>query len=289
MATTQLATSVQQVEYALGHTSRELDRLSVQAALLEPFTRQLFHEAGILPGMRVLDVGCGSGDVSLLAAEIVGDYGAVVGVDRSPDAISRASARAFLRNRSNVTFERGDLSTISFDEPFDAIVGRFVLMYQSDPIASLKNLYRYLRPGGLMVFQEMDATSCRSYPLVPIYEDLIGWVRAALKGTGARPEFGLELPSAFAAVGLPRPKMRIDSLLAGEPESTVYEMAAEAVRSLLPMLEKLNIVSREEVQVGTLAERLRQEVLSREAIIVLYGIAGAYSRKHNSANSRAIV
>src|SRR5262249_22752656 len=119
MATTQLANSVQQVEYALGHTSRELDRLSVQAALLEPFTRQLFHEAGILPGMRVLDVGCGSGDVSLLAAEVVGDYGAVVGVDRSPDAISRASARAFLRNRSNVTFERGDLSTISFDEPFD--------------------------------------------------------------------------------------------------------------------------------------------------------------------------
>jgi len=289
MATTQLTNSAQHVEYALGHSSRELDRLSVQAALLEPFTRHLFHEAGILPGMRVLDVGCGSGDVSLLAAEIVGEYGSVVGIDRSPDAISRAAARAFLRNCSNVTFEVGDLSCASFDEPFDAIVGRFVLMYQSDPIASLNNLYRNLRPGGLMVFQEMDATACRSHPVVPLYEEFIGWVCEALERSGARPKFGLELASAFTAAGLPRPQMRIDALLAGDPESTVYEMAAEAARSLLPTLEKLNIVSGEKVQVDTLAERLRQDALSREAMIVFYGIAGAYSRKHNASSSRKVI
>jgi protein-L-isoaspartate O-methyltransferase len=71
-------TTFPQVEYALGHSSRELDRLSFQAAVFAPFTRQLFTQAGIKPGMRVLDVGSGSGDVSFLAGELVGESGHVV-------------------------------------------------------------------------------------------------------------------------------------------------------------------------------------------------------------------
>src|SRR5215469_4048171 len=55
------------VDYALGHSSSELDRLSFQGTVFAPYTRQLFKEAGLATGMRVLDVGSGSGDVSFLA------------------------------------------------------------------------------------------------------------------------------------------------------------------------------------------------------------------------------
>ena len=72
---------------APGHSARELDRLSLQARMYEAFTRQLFHEAGLLPGIRVLDVGCGSGDVALLASEFVGPTGEIVGIDRAASAI----------------------------------------------------------------------------------------------------------------------------------------------------------------------------------------------------------
>ena len=58
--------------YALGHSEQELQRLSRQGQALGAFTRQLFEEAGISRGMRVLDVGCGSGDVAFLAADLVG-------------------------------------------------------------------------------------------------------------------------------------------------------------------------------------------------------------------------
>ena len=78
--------------YVLGHNDNELDRLTTQARMLEPFTRQLLVEAGIRPGMRVLDVGCGSGDVSFLAANLVGPNGRVVGVDVARAAVVRARA-----------------------------------------------------------------------------------------------------------------------------------------------------------------------------------------------------
>lgn len=128
-----------QVEYSLGHSSRELDRLSFQGTVLAPYTHQFLKEAGITAGIRVLDVGSGSGDISFLAADLVGSTGFVLGVDRSPAAVERAKTRAIRCNiHDNVAFEAGDPASMHFARPFDAIIGRFVLMYQDDPTASLR-------------------------------------------------------------------------------------------------------------------------------------------------------
>jgi ubiquinone/menaquinone biosynthesis C-methylase UbiE len=118
-----------QSRYALGHTEQELDRLSRQAEIFEPFTRQLLQQAGIGKGMRILDVGCGSGDVSFLASELVGPSGWVIGADQAISAVQRATERAQARQIGNVQFFEGDPTEMHFDRPFDAIIGRFVLMY----------------------------------------------------------------------------------------------------------------------------------------------------------------
>ena len=78
-----------QSRYALGHSEQELDRLSRQAEIFEPFTRQLLRQAGISRGMRVLDVGCGSGDVSF-------------GADQAISAAQRATERARALQIANV-------------------------------------------------------------------------------------------------------------------------------------------------------------------------------------------
>lgn len=68
--------------YVLGHSDHELGRLRAQAQFLEPVTRQFLREAGITPGMRMLDVGSGAGEVAFLVAELLGDAGIVLGTEQ---------------------------------------------------------------------------------------------------------------------------------------------------------------------------------------------------------------
>jgi SAM-dependent methyltransferase len=277
--TSNLEISTPQVEYALGHSSRELDRLSFQGTVFAPYTRQLLAEAGLTAGMRVLDVGSGSGDVSFLAAELVGSNGYVLGIDRSPAAVERARTRGMQRHIRNVDFEVGDPAAMHFERPFDAIVGRFVLMYQDDPATSLRKMTRYLRDGGLVAFQELDSTSCRSWPAAPTFDTAARWLAEALRGSGARPELGLEMNSLFLDCGLPRPSMRMDALVSGQEDSSLYKLLAEAVRTLVPTLEKLKIASAAEVQIDSLADRICKEVVARRGVAMSYGLVGAWAKK----------
>jgi ubiquinone/menaquinone biosynthesis C-methylase UbiE len=160
-------TATHQSTYALGHSEQELERLSRQAQVFEPFTRQLLQQAGINAGMRILDVGCGSGDVAFLAADLVGATGEVVGTDRAAAAVQRATARAQARDLRNVSFLEVDPAEMQFDRPLDAVIGRLVLMYYPDPVGTVRRLAGHVREGGLIIFQEFDIANCRSLPLAP--------------------------------------------------------------------------------------------------------------------------
>ena len=80
--------------YVMGYTQHELERLMFQGRLLRPMTERLLRGAGIGPGMSVLDVGSGAGDVALLAAELVGPSGSVTGIDRDERSVALAARRA---------------------------------------------------------------------------------------------------------------------------------------------------------------------------------------------------
>ena len=123
----------------------ELARLELQGRALAPATGLIFAAAGIRPGMQVLDLGCGACDVAFVAADLVGPDGHVVGVDRSPEALARARLRAEQRGLAQVRFVEGDIQDPAPGGPFDAIVGRLVLMYVPDPATVLRRQATVLR------------------------------------------------------------------------------------------------------------------------------------------------
>src|SRR4029077_20794169 len=107
---------------------------------LEPLPERVFHDAGIGPGRRVLDIGSGAGDVAMLAAKLVGPSGAVVGVERDATTIARARARVAAAGLSNVSFVHGDVAGVESAETFDAVVGRLILEYIPHPGSVLHSL-----------------------------------------------------------------------------------------------------------------------------------------------------
>jgi ubiquinone/menaquinone biosynthesis C-methylase UbiE len=150
-------------------------------------TRRLMVDAGIREGMRVLDIGCGRGDVTLLAAGLVGASGWVLGIDRDSVAIEAAAAGVREMGLPNVGFAQADLGSLtSALGRFDAVVGRRVLMYQPDPVACLARLADFLEPGGLIVLQEHDSTAmpvCR--PAMPLHERVSKWIWETVAREGA--------------------------------------------------------------------------------------------------------
>ncbi len=273
------SSAAQRSTYALGHSQQELHRLSRQAQAFEPFTRQLFLQAGIAPGMRVLDVGCGGGDVAFLVGDLVGPAGEVVGTDRVSSAIQWAISRAQFRSVSNTRFLEGDPTEMSFDEPFDAVVGRLVLMYYPDPVDALRRLQHHLCPGGLAIFQEFDFANCRSLPPAPIFDHAVALIRKTLVASGARVQLGLELHQVYLDAGLTAPTMRMDSLIGGGPEFAGYILVSDVLQSLLPAMEKLNLATAAELDLPTLEQRLRNEVTASKGVILSPALIGTWSRK----------
>jgi 2-polyprenyl-3-methyl-5-hydroxy-6-metoxy-1,4-benzoquinol methylase len=264
--------------YVLGHSAEELNRLIDQARLFGELTEDVFVRAGIGPGMRVLDVGCGAGDVSFLLARMVGPSGAVVGVDRSEDAVAMANARAQAMGLGQVSFSQGEIEDISLDQPVDAAVGRFVLMYSPDPSVSLRRIAENVRAGGIVAFQEMNVAEAKSFPQVDLFEQSMRWIIQTLDREKVKNLMGLGLYRTFVEAGLPPPQMIMGARVEGSSDSLGYQIVAQVVKSLLPVMEKLGIANEKEVQIETLAQRLRDEVLSRGAVIVLPPLVGAWTR-----------
>ena len=135
-------------QYTMGRSDEETERLIEQSRLLRPITERFLRSAGLARGMRVLDIGSGAGDVALVAAELVGPEGEVVGVDMNPEILETARHRVRQSGHRNVKFLAGDVHTLDTGGDFDALIGRLVLMYLPDPVATLKQLVTRLRPRG---------------------------------------------------------------------------------------------------------------------------------------------
>ena len=213
-------------EYLLGHSTAELQRLTLQAELLRPITERMLHDAGLRPGMRVLDLGCGAGDVSLLAAELVGPNGYVVGVDRVASATEFATSRAEREGVRNVAFRQGTEASLGEEASFDFAVGRYVLPYQSDPAGFVRTVAARLRRGGIVAFHEFDLSGTTSFPPIPVFDRVVNELVHAFRASISSPDVGTRLASIFAEAGLMSPSGFCERLVGMEGSELCFRWVA---------------------------------------------------------------
>lgn len=264
--------------YVLGHADVEVRRLLLQGRLYGDYTEHALRLAGLRPGMRVLDIGCGPGDVSIIAARLVGPTGTVLGVDAAPEMVALAGARAAEKGLTAVHFQQAGIDTIALDEPVDAVVGRLILMHLPDPAATLRRLRTFVRPGGVIAFSENDISGTRSVPEMPLFRQVTSGIVRAFEAMGLSAEFGTTLHTIFADAGLGAPRMTLGTPIGTAADADMLAYAAEVWRLVAPIARQQGFVIDELDDIDNFVPRFRREALAVNALITMPPMITAWAR-----------
>ncbi|HTG01286.1 MAG TPA: methyltransferase domain-containing protein [Nitrospirota bacterium] len=224
-------------------------------------TKRFLTDAGIAQGMRVIEIGCGGGEVTQILAEMVGSSGIVVAIDRSEDALANASDRMRSLEIGNVQFVSADVTKnlAALEryprESFDVLAGRRVLMYLQNPAEAVRRLVKWLRSEGVAVFEEADSTMTPArISQMAAHDQATDWLKKMLVAEGGNPSMGFNLPTTLVQAGLRFEKIRAEAVIQGQ--GTQYPLSA-----LLKLVQSRVIAAgiATETEVNTLAVRLDAE------------------------------
>lgn len=175
-------------------------RLHILAGAVKPGTLALLHRAGLRPGMKVLDLGCGSGEVTVEMARQVGPDGRVVGIDMDEVVLAHARKAA---DTAGVRVHWRCASAEALDESgrYDLVYARFLLSHLSDPAAMLAKMLQATEPGGVVVVEDIDIAHHTHWPPCPAFLRYIEIYQATARLRGADPDIGPRLPALAIGAG----------------------------------------------------------------------------------------
>jgi SAM-dependent methyltransferase len=208
----------------------------------------------------------------MLAAELVGKAGSVVGIDRSQEVLNLARERAQEAGLRQISFVQASVEDFSTDKPFDLVIGRYILVHQPEPVALLRNAARLVRSGGALAFHEIRMDDdMKSVPCVPLWDLTVNLVRSALKSSVPNYHGADRLVEHFSEASLPYPHLFSEKLVGSSADSPLYGALAEIFHTLQPQLERMRIMTAESIAMEGLESRLRDAVVAARSQI--YGPA----------------
>jgi ubiquinone/menaquinone biosynthesis C-methylase UbiE len=152
-------------KYVLATGSAAVRRLLALHEIYAPAGRRLLLKAGLKPGMRVADFGCGVGAVTRMLAEMVGPLGTVNGIDVHAPQLEEAGKICASAGLHNVSFTHADACNTGLPaETIDLVYCRYLLLHLPDPNSCLREMRRVLKPGGLIFVEDGDLASATSIP-----------------------------------------------------------------------------------------------------------------------------
>jgi ubiquinone/menaquinone biosynthesis C-methylase UbiE len=264
-------------DYALATGDSGAERLRLLDKVYGASTRRMLLEAGLKPGMRVLDVACGVGTVTCWIAEQVGERGAVVAADISPDQLAVARATwAACDGLQPVEFIEASAYDMGLPaESFDLVYTRLLLCHLNQPKHAIAEFYRVLKPGGVFVCQDLYGSGMLSVPLTDAWTRSMEIIFAFGSCIGVDYDHGLKLPTRMLEAGFRKPEVSFDMpVYMRGPEKRLWELTfAEAG----PAIVRAGVASAKEV--NELAAQMKMEAEDDTTLMVPYPLLGAWAVK----------
>ncbi len=185
------------------------ERLRLLSRVMRPTTLSLFERLGIGSGMACLDVGCGGGDVTVDLARRVGPDGEAIGTDIDEVKLEMARAEAISSRVMNIDFRLTDAAATDPVGEFGLVYTRFLLTHLPDPVSVLTNMWRSVRPGGVLAIEDIDFTGSFCWPPHSAYDRYVDLYTRSVQQRGADPNIGPRLPGMLVDAGCERVEMHV--------------------------------------------------------------------------------
>ena len=264
-------------DYVLTTGDSGADRLRLLDTVYGAATRRVLLEAGLRPGMRVLDMACGVGTVTCWIAEQVGASGAVVAADVSPDQLAVARATwASCEGLPAVEYVEANVyDTGLAAESFDMVHTRLLLCHLARPEDAIREFYRLLKPGGVFVCHDLYLSGMLSVPATRAWTRSIEIAHALGKNIGVDYDHGLKLPARMMEAGFGRPEVSFETpVYMRGPEKRLWELTfAEAG----PAMVRAGVATAGEVD--EVAAQMKIEAEDETTLMVQYPLLGAWAVK----------
>jgi SAM-dependent methyltransferase len=272
-------------EHILATGEAAAGRLEMLEEIFGPHSRQLLGKAGLCKGLRVADIGCGTGLISLWIATQVGAEGRVVGVDMSCEQLKVAQANAAAAGLTNVSFQEGSAYETNLPPgQFDMIYSRFLMCHISQPAKSLREMRALLKPDGILVCEDHDDGGIFSEPPTRAYRRLVEISDAVNRARGLDSYIGLKLPRLIREAGFGKPEVVVKQIaeLRG-PRKLFWEIT---LREAAPAILASGVATKEELD--TVCSEIRAVAEDETALVMLARVPQVWAHLGLAANTTGI-
>ena len=272
-------------DYILAVGEAAARRLLMLDEIFGPHSRELPRRAGLTQGMRVADIGCGTGLVSLWIVAQLGAGGSVTGVDMSGEQLKVAEKNAVAAGLTNISFQEASAYETNLPrEQFDLVYSRFLMCHLTDPADALSEMRALLKPDGILVCDDHDDGGIFSEPPTGVYKRLVEISEAINRTRGLDSHIGLKLPRLVCEAGFGSPEVVVKQIaeLRG-PHKLFWEIT---LREAAPAILAACVATKEELD--TVCSEIRAISEDETTLVMLARVTQVWARLGFAANARRI-